>query len=390
MPQQRFFPRLACLATLLAPFTLHASEPVHVLTGTLGKSPIVVELNLATPDDINGRYFYEKYHKDLALSGKLKGQDLTLTEGLSYDENPDLPTLHLHKSSDSTWTGEWSSSKGKSFKVQLTEKTVAAPDASAEPGWQDIYRESAYDYLRLSQLKLKADKKETFMGHGLQWWVEPESGITFFEITSGYAPDQAARINRQLRSRLWHEVVSYHECMLGGSRMGGDFEQSVNPQLMSPSIVSLNISTSYDCGGAHPDFGDSPLNLDVATGQELTLEDVLWIGDGKPFRYVRDKKGGTSFDTYSNYRSKTFAPWLVSQLQAAHPDEMKAPDTEDDCDYTDESVWDFPSWYFTEKGLYVGPYFARVMRACESPEWSVVPYSAIKAHPGGVKVQLPE
>jgi len=188
MPQQRFFPRLVCLATLLVPFTLHASEPVHVLTGTLGKSPIVVELNLATPDDINGRYFYEKYHKDLALSGKLQGQDLRLTEGLSYDENPDLPTLHLHKSSDSTWTGEWSSSKGKSFKVQLTEKTVAAPDASAEPGWQDIYRESAYDYLRLSQLKLKADKKETFMGHDLQCGSSPNQASPFSKSPQATRP----------------------------------------------------------------------------------------------------------------------------------------------------------------------------------------------------------
>jgi len=36
---------------------LHAAEPAHVLTGTLGKSPIVVELDLANPDEISGRYF---------------------------------------------------------------------------------------------------------------------------------------------------------------------------------------------------------------------------------------------------------------------------------------------------------------------------------------------
>lgn len=128
----------------------------------------------------------------------------------------------------------------------------------------------------------------------------------------------------------------------------------------------------------------------MATGQELTLEDVLWVGEGKPFHYELDEKGGTSFDTYSNYRTNTLAPWIVSQLKAAHPDDMKAPETKDDCDYTDEQVWDFPSWHFTEKGLYVGPYFARVMRACEGPDWSVIPYSVMKGHPGGMKVQLPE
>lgn len=390
MPLKRLFSRVACPAALLVPFIGHAAEPVHVLTGTLGKSAIVVELNLSRPDSISGRYFYEKYHKDLPLSGKLTGQELKLKEGLSYDDNPTLPTLRLHTSGDSRWAGEWTGAKGKSYNVQLAEKQIAAPDQSAEPGWQDIYRQSAYDYLRLSQLKLKGDKKQTFMGHDLQWWTEPESGITLFEITSGYTPEQAALINQQLRSRLWHEVVTYHECLLGGSRMGGDFHQSVSPELMTPGVVSLNIFTSYDCGGAHPDFGDSPLNLDVDTGKELTLEDVLWVGKGKPFHYERDEKNGVSFDTYSSYRGQTFAPWLVSQLQAAHPDEMKKPDTEDDCDYTDASVWQFPSWHFTEKGLYLGPYFARAKRACEGPDWSVVPYSVIKAHPGGVKLQLPD
>jgi hypothetical protein len=49
----------ACLIALVAPFTLHAESAVHVLTGTLGKSPIVVELNLTSAEDVTGRYFYE-------------------------------------------------------------------------------------------------------------------------------------------------------------------------------------------------------------------------------------------------------------------------------------------------------------------------------------------
>lgn len=393
MPNTSFVPRMACLAALITPIAAHAAEPLHVLSGTLGKAPIVVELDMSNPDTINGRYFYEKYHKDLPLSGKLTGQDLTLSEGLSFDDNADLPKLRLHKSANAAWSGEWSNSKGKSYTVQLTEKHVAAPGPSAEPGWQDIYQHSAYDYLRVSQLKLKAGEKQTFMGHELQWWTEPETGIKLFEISSGYSPEQAAGINQQLRSRLWHEVVNSHACMLGASRMGGDYTQSVSPELMTPGIVSVNISTSYDCGGAHPDAGDSPINLNALTGKELVLEDVLWVGQGKPFHYEQDEQdeqSGAGFETYSAYRSKTLAPWLVSQLHAAHPEDMKKPATEDDCDYTDVSVWDFPSWYFTEKGLYFGPYFARAMRACEGPEWSVLPYSVIKAHPGGVKARLPE
>lgn len=389
MPVSPSVLRITCLAALIAPFTLHAGNAVHVLTGTLGKAPIVVELDLTSAEDVSGRYFYEKYHKDLPLSGTSNGNDLTLTEGLSYDDEAKLPKLVLHKNPDASWTGDWSS-KGKSYKVQLAEQAINAPDASAEPGWQDIYKQSAYDYLRLTHLTLKADKKATFMGHALQWWVEPESGVSMFEITSGYTPEQAARINQQLRSRLWQEVVTYNQCMLNASRNGGDFAQTVTPRVLTPGIVSLSVFTEYDCGGAHPDFGDSPLNLDASTGKALTLEDVMWVGKGAPFHYERDEEGGTSFDTYSDYRGKAFAPWLVGQLKAAHPADMVKPATEDDCDYTDPSVWEFPTWYFTEKGIVFGPSFARVARSCEGPEWSVLPYSVIKAHPGGTKLTLPE
>lgn len=390
MPSNRVAGCAACLFLLLAPLSASADDHLHVLTGTLGKSSIVVELDLADPGDVSGRYFYEKYHTDLSLTGKLKGNDLTLTEGESVDEDASLPTLQLHKAADASWSGEWSDHKGKSFKVQLSEQRVAAPDAAAEPGFQDIFAQSTYDYLRVKQLTLKPGKKESFMGHALQWWAEPQTGLMMFEVTDGYTPEQAARINPQLRSRLWHEVVSYHECLLGASRHGGEFVQTVTPQMLTPDIVSLNVSTSYDCGGAHPDGGDSPLNLDVNTGNELTLEDVLWLGKGKPFHYERDEKNGVSFDVYSDYSSTLLAPWLVAQLTAAYPEEMKAPASEDDCDYSDESVWTFPSWYLTPKGILFNAYFARAMRACDSPEWAVIPYSVIKEHPGGVKVVLPE
>ncbi|MDC6379755.1 hypothetical protein BW687_006115 [Pseudomonas graminis] len=168
MPVSPSVLRITCLAALIAPFTLHADNAVHVLTGTLGKAPIVVELDLTSAEDVSGRYFYEKYHKDLPLSGTSKGNDLTLTEGLSYNDEAKLPKLVLHKNPDASWTGDWCS-KGKSYKVQLAEQAINAPDASAEPGWQDIYKQSAYDYLRLTHLTLKADKEATFMGHALQW-----------------------------------------------------------------------------------------------------------------------------------------------------------------------------------------------------------------------------
>ncbi len=65
---------------------------------------------------------------------------------------------------------------------------------------------------------------------------------------------------------------------------------------------------------------------------------------------------------------------------------MQPVAADDDCDYSDTEIWKFPSWYLTDKGLYLGPGFARVARACEYPEWSVLPYEVIRQQPGRVKL----
>ncbi|WP_339538080.1 hypothetical protein [Pseudomonas sp. RA_15y_Pfl2_54] len=385
----------AALFTLIS--TAHADDGRHVFTGTLGKTPIVVELNTEQPDEVSGRYFYEKYHRDLALSGWLQDGTLNLVEGDNrYGEDKPLPTLKLEETANG-WQGEWQSPQGKKLPVKLAEARLPAPTSTTLPFIALLPKSSPYEYLRLQGLKLKPVKKENFMGYDLQWWTEPESKISLFSVESGLPKDDLQRVNQQLLGRLWSEVISYHYCQLqGGDNV--EFMQQAEPKLISPALISLNISTSYYCGGAHPDFGDSPLNIDVSSGHSLSLEDVLWVGEGKPLLHAdRDSLGDQPLSSaqssaHSTYQREVLAPWLVKQLTALYPDEMKKPAEEDEnsCDYTDESIWGYPSWHFTAKGVYLGAYFARVARACDAPEWPVLPYSLIKQHPGAVKLQLPQ
>ncbi|MGE1176135.1 hypothetical protein [Pseudomonas sp. BW7P1] len=370
----RLAPFAVALFTLTS--TAHAEEGRRVFTGTLGKMPIVVELNTRQPDEVTGRYFYEKYHRDLALSGVLQETTLTLVEGNNrYDDKP-LPALRL-KSTATGWQGEWQDPKGKKLPVQLVEARLPAPTATMLPFIATLPKSDPYEYLRLQGLKLKPGKKENFMGYDLQWWTEPESKLSLFSVESGYTKEEQQRINNHLLGRLWTEVIDYHRCMMDGGEYA-EFEQGAVPEFLSPDVVSLDISTGYSCGGAHPDFGSSPINLDVHTGELLKLKDVLWIGN---------PADAASEDE----QVKVLAPWLVKQFTTLYPDEMKKP-AEDDgsCDYTDESVWGYSNWHFTPKGIYLGAYFARYQRNCDNPEWSVLPYSVIKQHPGAVKLQLPQ
>ncbi|WP_282386023.1 MULTISPECIES: hypothetical protein [unclassified Pseudomonas] len=389
----RLAPCAAVLFSLIP--SVHADDGRRVFTGTLGKMPIVVELNITQQDEVTGRYFYEKYHRDLPLSGALQNSTLTLTEGNNrYGDDKPLSTLELEETG-SGWQGEWKSPQGKKLPVKLIEARLTAPTSSTLPFIAALPYSEPYEYLRLQGLKLKPAKKENFMGYDLQWWTEPETKISLFSVESGLSKDDQQRVNQQLLGRLWNEVISYHGCQLQGGE-NVEFMQQVQPKMISPAVVSLNISTSYYCGGAHPDFGDSPLNIDVKTGHPLSLEDVLWVGEGKPLLHAeRDSLGDEPLSKYESnaryqYVSKELVPWVIKQFTALYPNEMKTPTGDDDCNFQDESIWGTSPWYFTEKGLYLGAYFARVQRSCDRPDWSILPYSLVKQHPGAVKLQLPQ
>lgn len=374
----RLAPYAAALFTLIA--TAHAEDGRRVFTGTLGKMPIVVELNTTQQDEVTGRYFYEKYHRDLELSGSLQDSTLSLVEGNNrYGDDKPLPTLKL-KTTANGWQGEWQNPKGKKLPVQLTEAKLPAPTATTLPFIATLPKDDPYEYLRLQGLKLKPEKKETFMGYDLQWWTEPESKVSLFSVESGYTKEEQQRINQQLMGRLWSEVVSYHACMLQGGE-NAELWQSVAPTFLSSDVVSLNINTGYDCGGAHPDVGNSPINLNVHTGEAIKLEDVLGVGHE-----------GSSAGAGDGSQRDLFVQWLINQFTSLYPNEMKKPaeGDEDSCDYTDENVWVVSNWYFTAKGIYLGPYFPRVQRGCDEPEWSILPYSVVKQHPGAVGLQLPK
>lgn len=389
----RLAPCAAVLFSLIP--SVHADDGRRVFTGTLGKMPIVVELNITQQDEVTGRYFYEKYHRDLPLSGALQNSTLTLTEGNNrYGDDKPLSTLELEETG-SGWQGEWKSPQGKKLPVKLIEARLTAPTSSTLPFIAALPYSEPYEYLRLQGLKLKPAKKENFMGYDLQWWTEPETKISLFSVESGLSKDDQQRVNQQLLGRLWNEVISYHGCQLQGGE-NVEFMQQVQPKMISPAVVSLNISTSYYCGGAHPDFGDSPLNIDVKTGHPLSLEDVLWVGEGKPLLHAERESLGDEplskdeSNARYQYVSKELVPWVIKQFTALYPTEMKTPTGDDDCNFQDESIWGTSPWYFTEKGLYLGAYFARVQRSCDRPDWSILPYSLVKQHPGAVKLQLPQ
>ncbi|QVW22070.1 hypothetical protein KJF94_19595 [Pseudomonas hormoni] len=371
------------------PTVLWADSGKQTYTGMLGKMPIVLEVSA---DGSEGRYFYQKYRKDLVLSGTKEGETLVLEEGdHRYGEYKPLPTIRLQPESNG-WSGEWVSPKGKVLKVQLQPANLPPVPADTLPYLVRLHDKAPYEYLRLQGMKLIQGKTETFMGYTLQWWSEPQSNAELFEVISGYSAEERQRINQQLMGRLWREVVGYYGCF--ANYADAYYSQISQPLWMTPSVMSVRVSTEYFCGGAYPDQVNDSINFDTKTGKSLTLEDVLWVGQGKPLHYEENydvyNSSSESSTAYSDYRNKELAPWLVAQLLKLYPTEMTTtPEGENDCGYNDDYPWHYPGWYFTEKGIKLEPSFPHVAAVCQNIGWGVLPYNLVKQHPGGVALQLP-
>ncbi|WP_064119952.1 hypothetical protein [Pseudomonas fluorescens] len=353
----------------------------QVYTGTLGKAAIVLEINTRTGE---GRYFYKKYRKDLPLDGALDGETLMLEEGSRMEDS--RPTLRLQPTTQG-WYGEWTSTAGKILKVKLEPAVIPDVPDDALPFFTILHDKYPYEYLRLQGVTLKKGKTDTFMGYTLQWWTEPKTDTSLFEVVTGYSLEERRRINQQLMARLWGEVLSSYGC-------SGSYAQWSQPLWMSPTVMSVRISSDYYCGGAYPDQSHDALNIDTKTGKLLTLDDVLWVGQGKPLHYEEYENfaaGSPSSSTaWSNYRNTELAPWLVAQLLKLYPNEMTVtPEGENDCGYDEDYPWHYPGWYFTEQGIKLEPSFAHVAAVCGFVDWSVLPYTIVKQHPGGVALQLP-
>ena len=52
---------------------VQAASSREVFSAALGKMPIVLEISAHSPQEVTGRYVYQKLHRDLALNGTLQG-----------------------------------------------------------------------------------------------------------------------------------------------------------------------------------------------------------------------------------------------------------------------------------------------------------------------------
>ena len=349
---------LASLMLLAMPFRAHA-EAMQVFEGSAGTARLVMELE-ATGNEVTGRYFYRKYRLDIGLAGSWSGETLTLAARTNGD------SMILRRNRNGL-AGSLVTKNGRTVPVNLT--PIAIQSASQMAPSAIMPDLSPYEQVQLADLALVRGETRQDGSRVLRNWREPVSGIEMFRIESGYPTAVLDKINAAFERQQWERVSQWFTCEGYDGEPGMEITEVKAPYL-GDEFVSYAWSVSYSCAGtAHPDFGTQGYTFNAQTGRELVLEDLLYFG-------TQPVPAAESTEFYT-YRTEVFSSRVVALLGQLHPHEMipaEAADAGDECDYTDPSVWNFPSWYLTKDGLYLGAYFSRAMRPCDEPDWAVIPW----------------
>ncbi|MFY7835682.1 MAG: hypothetical protein ACOVQ0_05315 [Novosphingobium sp.] len=336
-----------------------ASEKPQVYTGTIGAESVVVELD-GSGGDVTGRYFYRKHRLDIGLRGTWQDDRLTLKAETTGDR---LTLRRTGKGLSGSLTTK------ATRRIPVTWSPLGANGGGPNTLRADLAGHSLYEHQQLADLALVAGDVRQDGTRSLRDWREPLSGIIHFRIESGYPPPVLEKINAALERHHWERVSQWFTCEGYGGEPGMEISESRSLYL-GDDLVSYVWFANWSCAGtAHPDFGSQGYTFDAHTGRELALEDMLYFGGGPV--------PAADSSAWYAYRREFFAPRVVTLFGQLYPEEMRpggGEEPQDECDYTDSSVWDFPSWHVTHEGLYLGAYFARAQRPCDEPDWSVIPW----------------
>lgn len=368
---------LLLVITVFTFTTVNAQD--YLLKGTLGRSTVVMDL-IVSGGDAEVTFFYSTTCSDVTLKGirtaggvAVYSTHRSFLVGKNYDTSE---SIILKQNPDKTWSGTWADKKGKKQPMSLAPLDIATikhPFADL-PIVKQFKAIEPYEFVRSSMLPVERDANPTTKGKFKFKYIRLKgTSVKLLFLTDGLETTMMSKINNMMVNKFIEFACSY--CSCAASIGAPSYEYSIDHLYISENILSVYVTFQYFCKGEpHADGGEEPINIDMKTGEELELEDVLYLSKvavpepGSPKWFI--------------YREKVYVPQLVALLQGLHPKQMAY---KEDCDYNPVKRWINPEWYINEKGLYISPVFPREIAPCRNPEWSFVPFKSVSEHKNPAK-----
>ncbi|UXM95014.1 hypothetical protein N5853_13155 [Bartonella sp. HY329] len=262
-----------------------------IYKGTIGYSPIIMELSFRPDKVVKGRYFYEKSGIDIPLQGDINSiaepyplKDHPYQQYVESSTNGPVftyPNAHfsgifVEKNYDGLWELY---AKKMAMKFSLKEVDRYSGEHS--------YSQSNGEFSPYDTLKLQGHAKETGKirqqnGTSWQYVKDPRNNITFFKLVD--FPNKAIKntVNQQLQTQFWQLSQSAFECLSTqyittqvGTGWTGFAEQSVSVLYTSKNLLVYEQSIDAYCGGAHPSIYTQQTAIDMTTAKELDWQKIF-------------------------------------------------------------------------------------------------------------------
>lgn len=301
---------------------LRAAERT-VYRGSLeGAGEIVMELQAAPAGELQGRYFYPARGVDIPLAGfpdkLIEPMPLSALADDARDALGDVTEgVFAHAAAhfeghiaDGIYAGRWVPTKGgRPREFRLREVARYDPDALAPDATETItdaiaggigseldgettisMHRSPYLFLKLAGHAQPVGEAFGDAAVAYRMWVDPRTVVPFPRLDRHPDPHVLAAANRWLEQQHWRlseqalacAATAYTETHPAAGTLGGIDEESVQVAFLNAALMSIRVSGSTYCGGAHPNNHNQPYVIDLARGTVLDwnrLFDAFAVGE---------------------------------------------------------------------------------------------------------------
>lgn len=342
------------------------------LEGTIAKSKIYMRIYVyGSPNEepnTTSHYFYQNSLKDINLKGTQRNNVFTL---VFKHQDTIFEKFVLKKIGNTNFKGTWSDRKGKSFPVKLSPINFSNYKSTLV---EDYYGDEKLNLIKYKFLEFKKQKTTVYKNKEIVWYTEKHCNAPFFRLGDAFSEKSKNTVNPVLEKIHIENAIWQLNCSSDWYyNMGKNISFETNFTFLNNNLLGFKTSSDWYCGGAYPDNGTTGYLIDLNTGKNYEIDDIIAFDKS----VTTEKESG--FNNFVKYRETYFAPKLYAIINSDQHFVKPKENDEDTCDMTDlDKWWGDITWIYTEKGIEFTPSFPHVIKACT--ETFLVPFEKLKKY----------
>jgi len=347
-------------------------EKTYYLTGKTETEEIAIELD-EYGDVCLLRYITSNNIYEQIMEGKIPRPGRFELASFFIDSTTNTrmvkDSLILVEYEDDKWTGTWTYQDGEKETFELGPiliDSIGHPYASAIKKY-DVSPFNAYRTRNTTFIDGK--RRKIAPGIFIQEISDEKTGIQSFRVLpSKKKVPMTDSINEMLIADQLQFISGFYSCVNG--EKGRIYDIKYDVHFINQHIISYTLITTTACRGARVQTSYSHQTRYMKNTDPVSMEDLFWFGSKPQPELIEGEYN------WFQYRYKEFGPQVMDLLKHLYPEKFTTGN-EVDCKYDNVKLWQLPTWYLTNDGLYLGSKSSMSNKNCDEAEWSVIPYKLL-------------